>query len=325
MLKANLGAQEQVEGPGEVVEVPNNDEREIEKEITKMKFYGEQIHDLVDENDVLEIKMVNQRMEDIHTQLLALISQVQEAKISNGESSRDVRQWKKTIKESFMPWVNEKERLTKVLKDQQEEVRKDKEREMYREAQSKLEAEQKKMNEIYKMQAEFEEEARKQRYQLEKEMWEEKLKAEQELVEKRLEAGKHHHIDQAKLPKLKITPFNGTAVDWVRFENMFITQVHNKEVADEVKFGYLLEMVCPKVREKISNLRPGTTGYKTAWDRLTREYGQTQTVVNAHVSEIINLPTVRGTNYERIVSFYEKLSKCYDALQTLEKETSIGG
>ena len=60
-------------------------------------------------------------------------------------------------------------------------------------------------------------------------MREEKFKAEQELVEKRVEAGKYHHIDQAKLPNVTSTPFNGTAGDKVRVENMFITQVYNKE------------------------------------------------------------------------------------------------
>ena len=36
--------------------------------------------------------------------------------------------------------------------------------------------------------------------------------------------------DQAKLPKLQITQFNGTAADWVPFENMFITQIDKKQV-----------------------------------------------------------------------------------------------
>ena len=74
-----------------------------------------------------------------------------------------------------------------------------------------------------------------------------KMKAELEIVEKKMEMEESHQIDQAKLPKLRIMAFNGTASDWVRFENMFITQAHNKNVTDEVKFGYLLEMVCPKV------------------------------------------------------------------------------
>ena len=71
------------------------------------------------------------------------------------------------------------------------------------------------------------------------------------VVEKKMEMEKSYQIEQAKLPKLKITAFNGTANDWVRFENMFITQVHNKNITDEVKFGYLLEMVCPKMRDEI--------------------------------------------------------------------------
>ena len=62
-----------------------------------------------------------------------------------------MRQWKKAIKDSVMPWANEKERQTKVLKYQQEEGRKYKEREMYKEAQSKREAELNRMNEGYKM------------------------------------------------------------------------------------------------------------------------------------------------------------------------------
>ena len=56
---------------------------------------------------------------------------------------------------------------------------------------------------------------------------------------------------------------------------MFTTQVLNKGFGVEIKFGYLLEMVNPKVREKIANLKPGSEGLKIAWDRLKKEYGQT--------------------------------------------------
>ena len=151
------------------------------------------------------------------------------------------------------------------------------------------------------------------------------MKAELEIVEKKMEMEKSHQIDEAKLPKLRITAFNGTASEWVRFENMFVTQVHNRNVTDKVKFGYLLEMVFPKVRDKISNIRPGPVGYKTAWEGLTKEYGQTQMVVNAHVNEIISLPVIRGTNYWKTLSFYEKLSKIFDALQTLGKGDTLAG
>ncbi len=52
---------------------------------------------------------------------------------------------------------------------------------------------------------------------------------------------------------------------------MFVTQVDSKPISDEKKFGYLLEMVNGKVRDKISN-RVLLRGYKTAWEQFKKEY-----------------------------------------------------
>ena len=72
---------------------------------------------------------------------------------------------------------------------------------------------------------------------------EEKLRYKMRVTEKRIEMETKTKSTQAKLPKLRISPFNGTPIDWIRFENMFTTQVHEKPISDEEKFGYLLEMV----------------------------------------------------------------------------------
>ena len=84
-------------------------------------------------------------------------------------------------------------------------------------------------------------------------------------------------------------------------------------------------MVAPKVREKISNLKPGTLGYKTAGERLQKEYGQTKLVVNTHMDEIIYLTPVKGNSFENVREFYEVLSKNYDALQTLGEADMLRG
>ena len=76
------------------------------------------------------------------------------------------------------------------------------------------------------------------------------MKAELEITEKKMGMEKSHEIDQTKLPELKITAFNETVRDWVKCENVFITQVYNENVSDEVKFCYLLKMVCPKCKIK---------------------------------------------------------------------------
>ena len=168
-------------------------------------------------------------------------------------------------------------------------------------------------------------ELRERQEEHERKLWEAKLEAELRMTQEKMEIEKSARGTTAKLPKLKITPFKGTATDWIRFENIFLTQVHGKPITDEEKFGYLSEMVCQKVRDKIANLKPGEIGYKTAWDRLKKEYGQTKLVVNAHVDEIINLPVVKGYNYMKVREFYEALSRNYDALLTLGEAEMLKG
>lgn len=56
-----------------------------------------------------------------------------------------------------------------------------------------------------------------------------------------------------------------------------------------------------------------------------KKYGQTKVVVNAHMDEIINVVPVKGSNYFGVQDFYEKLSKNYDALQTLEEGEKLQG
>ena len=76
------------------------------------------------------------------------------------------------------------------------------------------------------------------------------------------------------------------------------------------------------IRYKIFNLKPSTIGYKTAWQRLKKEYGRTRLVINAHIDEVVNLQMVRESSYEKILAFYERLSKNYDALQPLVNKSN---
>ena len=75
----------------------------------------------------------------------------------------------------------------------------------------------------------------------EREVWKEKLEAELLVAEKKLEVEKTAVPSTTKLLKLKITPFKGTAGDWIRFENMLLTQVDAKSISNKEKFGYLLD------------------------------------------------------------------------------------
>ena len=155
------------------------------------------------------------------------------------------------------------EKLFKVLNEKEceineENLRKDnenKEREQLRE--------EKRILERQKQLAEMEEKMRRERLEQEKAIMKERMKEEiklaekklvEKLAEKKLEIEYETKASYSKLPELKVTPFNGTMADWVRFSNMFSSQVLSKGFSDEIKFGYLLEMV--KVQMKCFFLFP---------------------------------------------------------------------
>ena len=110
--------------------------------------------------------------------------------------------------------------------------------------------------EITMRRMEKEELMRRRIQQHEKELWEERMEAELAMAEKKIRMEKE--ASTSKLPELKISPFTGTSADWIRFENMFVSQVDSKPISDEEKFRYLLELVYPKVQGQTVQLKART-------------------------------------------------------------------
>ena len=289
-------------------------EGDINKEISKLKYFLEETDKLIQAKDYAEMEVINDRAGKIIIKLSDLISQTEELKIDNGTTPRLVRQWKKEVKSRYSALVEDKEKLAEELQEKQERL--DRETELQ---QAELKERQ------YRQEEQRRIELREKQEEYERQLWQEKLEAELHMTQKKLEMEQAVHPTTAKLPKLKITPFKGTPTDWVRFENMFLTQVHKKPISAEEKYGYLLEMVSQKVRETIANFKPSDPGYKIAWERLKKEYGHPKLVISAHMDEIINLVPVKGSNYDKVQEFYEKLSKNFDALQTLGEGDKLHG
>ena len=70
MSISDASAQGEVEGTRGVTELVGSGERQkLERkiciEITKLAFYSEQIYDLIQDNDIEEIKLVSERMESL--------------------------------------------------------------------------------------------------------------------------------------------------------------------------------------------------------------------------------------------------------------------
>jgi hypothetical protein len=71
-------------------------------------------------------------------------------------------------------------------------------------------------------------------------------------------------------------------------------------IAKISKFSYLKEMVVPKVRLTIDGLPFTTEGYERAKAIPRSKYGDESEVVNAHVQNIMMLPTITNTSSSKI-------------------------
>ena len=130
---------------------------------------------------------------------------------------------------------------------------------------------------------------------------------------------------QAKLPKLMITKFDGTYMDWPRFWGQFTEAIDKTGVQPITKFSYLRELLDVKVKRAIEALPFTAEGYNRAKSILSERFGKESEIVKAYIKEILDLPSISSPNPRKIGEFSEKLTYCVQALQTLNKLEQVNG
>ena len=138
-------------------------------------------------------------------------------------------------------------------------------------------------------------------------------------------SGERDTAKVAKLPKLAITKFTGTHLDWLRFWGQFEAEIDRANLATVTKFSYLKELVVPAVRVMIDGLPFNSEGYERAKNILQTKYGQSSEIVAEHVKCIMDLPVVSGSNSGKVRDFYQKLVTHVQALETMGKLRDING
>ena len=122
---------------------------------------------------------------------------------------------------------------------------------------------------------------------------------------------------QAKLPKLMITKFDASFMDWRDSGGNFqrLSTIRT----------YLRELLDSKVRRTIEALPFTHEGYNRAKSILTEKYRKESEIVKAYTREILELPSIPNSNQKKIREFSEKLTYCVQALETLKKLEQVNG
>ena len=104
---ANIGTNE-----NDLSHVDNQEkvlEDKINKAIDKLKYYLEETDELIENEDISELKIASKRSDKIRDEVTDLISSVQELKLDLGNTTqRAIRASKKELKASFAPLLKKR-------------------------------------------------------------------------------------------------------------------------------------------------------------------------------------------------------------------------
>ena len=135
----------------------------------------------------------------------------------------------------------------------------------------------------------------------------------------------HFATQSAKLPKLVISKFDGCCMNWPKFWGQFSEAIDKSSVAPITKFTYLLELLEPQAKRCVEALPFNPEGHNRTKAILQDKYGKESEIIKCYVKEILDLPSITGTNPRKIVEFHDKLSHSVQALETMKKLHEING
>ena len=187
--------------------------KKIDSKLRLLKFTRDDVPRIQEKNELKAAerlqKALEQQIDSVHEQMV----EIQALKIENGDQSDDVRKWSLEIEKQVAEYEQVTEDVKRTVKSLRDEAL----------LEAKWEEEK------------VEEEKRKRRFEEELKLEEARMEIKREF-EKKLEEDKSKSAKEsgAKLPKLTITKFQGTHLDWLRFWNQFET-----EITQVAKFSYL--------------------------------------------------------------------------------------
>ncbi|XP_071170927.1 uncharacterized protein [Mytilus edulis] len=128
-----------------------------------------------------------------------------------------------------------------------------------------------------------------------------------------------------KLPKLDLPSFTGDILTWQTFWESFETTIHhNPSLTNIQKFSYLKSQVLSEAAQCISGLSLSNANYEHAIILLKERYGQTQTIINAYMQNLLELTHPSLTPHS-IRVFYDTMESCIRGLESLGQSQDTFG
>ncbi|GFV20125.1 uncharacterized protein TNCV_4194231 [Trichonephila clavipes] len=121
------------------------------------------------------------------------------------------------------------------------------------------------------------------------------------------------------LPKLHINKYSGNYSEWLDFYNLFESSIHNNNILSKVdKFNYLKSYLCGNALACINGFPISDDKYDIALDLLKDRFGNKNMLINAHLSNLLNLTPVRNpTDIVGLRNLYDRVETQIRSLESL--------
>lgn len=126
-------------------------------------------------------------------------------------------------------------------------------------------------------------------------------------------------IETARPPKL-IT-FDGNPAKWPGFHDLFIAEVHNREIDPVSKLLYLQESCIDKAAKTLGVWKPTAENYAAAWELLKQTYSDEYQIKQGIIDEIFQIKKLKEESYDGLRIILDTVASSLRQLKVLGVST----
>ena len=123
---------------------------------------------------------------------------------------------------------------------------------------------------------------------------------------------------RTRLPKLELQKFRGNVIGWTSFWDSFKSAVHDKPDISKVdKFNYLCSLLEGTASKVVQGLTLTENNYDAAVALLQERFDNKQTIISAHMDELMKLSDCTLDRPSSLRSVYDKITVHSRGLESL--------
>ncbi|XP_059062482.1 uncharacterized protein LOC131855256 [Achroia grisella] len=124
---------------------------------------------------------------------------------------------------------------------------------------------------------------------------------------------------KTKLPAIEMPIFTGNYIEYIAFQALFTSLIHNDSTLDNIqKLYYLRSYLKNEPYDLIKNLPLTANSYDKARQLLEDRYNNRYRIINEHISQLLDLPALVKSTSDNIRNFVASLKQSIVALQNFD-------